>query len=473
MDWKRRCEFIPDGCSTMSKQPCRYVEGVYPQEIGWAQGAYIGRLDLDTKWIDYTLGLGTVILGHNYERVRRAVAQQLAHGTIYGLPCPQEAELAQKLVSIIPGAEMVRFTNTGSEADHAAVKIARAVTGRERVACCGYHGWFSWYSAQSAHSLGCTADERQQIQSFIYNDLASLEKLFASGPKLAAVIMEPYVFDTPKPGFLEGVRDLCTKSGTVLIFDEVVTGFRTPGWTASAHYGITPDLTCLGKCMSNGVVPISVVCGKRDLMMVLTKGCFVSGTFAANPLACTVALETISVIEDVGAIAHIWSYGDRLKAHFDQIVNAQGLAGVAMDGQSCRSRFHFPTPEHLSLFWQECLKQGVFFGYAQFISYSHQQVEFDKTVIAMGRALDAVARNWNDPLKALQGKPAQATFRMTVGKPVTEPAPATDVPAAKYRCSKCSNGFDEPYLAEAGRYRNRPACPRCHTVEIQETVHAS
>lgn len=465
MNWSQRCAIIPDGCSTASRMPCRHVQGVYPETIESARDAYIYSQPEDGSsekgYVDYEMGLGSIILGHNNRRVREAVMNQLVRGTIYGVPSRLEGELAEVLHAIVPSAEMIRFTNTGSEACHAAIKIARAYTKRERIVHSGYHGWYSWYSAQSPQNLGCTEDEKRQIQTFPYNDLTALEKLFAEGPEIAAVIMEPYVLDAPASGFLRAVRELCDKHSTVLIFDEVVTGFRTPEWTAQKYFGVTPDLTCLGKSMSNGVVPISVVCGKKDLMMVLTAGCFVSGTFAANPLACSAALETIRVIEELGVIANIWEYGAQLKAQFDQAVNARSLAGITIRGYPCRTWFDFPTEEHKSLFWQECLGCGVWFGYAQFVSFAHTGTELDITAMAMNHGLDAIMKNWENPGAALKGKCAEATFRMVSAAPKS----------TQWRCldPNCRlQGRPFPEAEYPLRGPQVPHCPRCKSKKIVE-----
>jgi glutamate-1-semialdehyde 2,1-aminomutase/spore coat polysaccharide biosynthesis protein SpsF len=462
MDFKRCCELIPSGCSTYSKQPNRYVEGVYPIFGEPRPGAYLWADG--QQYIDYTMGLGAVVLGNANPRVNEAVLRQVHLGNTIGAPSAMEGELAEKLCDLIPSAQMVRFTNTGTEACMAAIKIARAYTGRERVMCCGYHGWGSWYSAQTEQNHGCTEAEKAQIQSFTYNDMADFTRVLESSSLPAAVIMEPYVLDAPKDGFLHHIHAACAKRGIILIFDEVVTGFRTTDWTAQKMFGVTPDLTCVGKCMANGLVPISAVCGHRNLMEVISNDCFISGTFAANPLALAASLATIKAIEDFGAIHHIWEMGTQLKSYFEQIVASKSLQGVTVKGYPCRTWFDFPTEAHKSLFWQECFRQGVWFGYAQFLSLGHSQMEMDQTVRAMKMGIDKVATHWDHPEKALEGKPAQATFRMAVhDTPKVEPA-------RKYRCEDCKTGFDVPYVAEYGRYRGKEACPTCHKTEIVETV---
>lgn len=484
MNWEERCTLIPDGVSTYSKMPCRHVEGVYPETVHAARGAYLYAMDdkgNERGYLDYELGLGAVVVGHSNRRLTDAVYRVLSNGTVLSVPCDAEAELAQKIIDIVPCAEKVRFTVTGSEACQAAIKLARAYTGRERLLCCGYHGWFPFYSAQTEQNLGCTQNEKALIESFPYNDAVALKEKFESGPPPAAVIMEPYVLDEPTPGYLHAVRSLCDHYRTVLIFDEVVTGFRTRGWTAQAHFGVTPDLTCLGKCMSNGISPISCVCGKAEILDLIRSGCFISSTFAANPLAVTAALETISFMETFGVIEHIWSYGEKFRALFEQLADSLGLPQAKMRGLPCRTWFDFPTEAHKSLFWQECLKEGVWFGYAQFISYMHAEAELNQTVRAMQRGLDALRLNWNNPEAALEGKCAEATFRLVCQrpKPVAEdwkvPDESFDVEkvmtdAVSYKCNDCEHVFIEPYVASFGRYGGRPACSKCHRPNIERIV---
>lgn len=415
MDWKRRCELIPDGCSTMSRMPSRHVDGFYPKTWQASHGAYC--VADGKEYVEYTEGLGPVILGHASPLLREAYIDQYDKGTVYGAPCDWEAELAEKLHNLIPSADMVRFVNTGTEACMAAIKVARAATGRERIVCCGYHGWAPWYSAQSPHNAGCTEAEKGQIRSFTFNDLESFQKAVNEGDVPAAVIMEPYVYEQPDQAFLRGIRRACDLLGMVLIFDEVVTGFRTPGLTAQKCFHVPVDLTCLGKSITNGVIPMGVLCGRKKYMEMLTerKGCFVSGTFAANPLACRMALETIRRVEELGVVQCIWNTGKQFRARFEAIVEKEGLTGqVSLRGAPCRTIFEFPTPEHKALFWQECCRNSVWFGAAQFVSYAHEAKELDITENAMRRAMDIVRQNWGHPALKLEGVVPQATFRMTV-----------------------------------------------------------
>ncbi|MHC4160137.1 MAG: aspartate aminotransferase family protein [Planctomycetota bacterium] len=403
MNWDRTKEVIPDGVQTLSKMPERHVRGIYPNYIDRAQGPniYCGT----ETYLDYPMGLGAVILGHAHPEVTVAIKKQADNGTIYSLSSPKETELAELLCNLIPSAEMCRFLKTGSEATSAAVKIARTYTNRKKVIACGYHGWHDWYSA-TCKPAGCVDKNVIQLP---YNDLEAFKKKI--NKNTAAVIIEPYVYDEPKEGFLIGLKNLCRINGAVLIFDEVVTGFRTKKLTAQALFKIEPDLTCLGKAMGNGM-PISCVCGNKDIMKVLERDCFVSSTFGGELLSITAALKTIEIIEGKG-YHPIEAMGSRVKEGFNRYAENYGLESCRCVGYPQRTKFEFPSDEHRSLFWQECLRWGVFFGYAQFISYAHGVPEIDKTVAAMKHALD-ILRKYPDPAGALDGKVATPALREEV-----------------------------------------------------------
>lgn len=404
MNWDRTCELIPDGVQTMSKMPERHVRGIYPKYIISAKGAYM-YCDNEGPYLDYPMGLGAVILGHAHPEVTVAIKQQADEGTIYSLSSPKETELAELLCDIIPSAEMCRFLKTGSEATSAAIKIARTYTNRKKVIACGYHGWHDWYS--STFKPAGTVD-RHVIQ-LPYNDLEAFRKKI--NKSIAAVIMEPFVYDEPKEGFLTGVRKACSDFGVVLIFDEIITAFRTKKLSAQAAFKQTPDLTCLGKAMANGL-PISCVCGRKDIMEVLTKDCFVSSTFGGELLSIAAALKTIEIIQGKGHHP-IESMGFRVKEGFNRYAENYGLETCKCVGYPQRTKFEFPSDAHRSLFWQECLRWGVFFGYAQFVSYAHGVPEIDKTVAAMKHALD-ILRKYPDPMDALDGKVATPAIREEV-----------------------------------------------------------
>jgi len=406
MEWTRTLELIPDGVQTLSKMPSKHVEGVYPKYIDYGKGCKI--YSGENEYIDYPLGLGAILLGHADDRVNLAVKEQLDRGVLFPLPNQIESELAEKIVSMIPCAEKVRFLKTGSEATSAAVKIARAYTKKEKVLCCGYHGWHDWYCSTTPKTDGVVV-KPDTVKQLKYNDLKSFER-YMYDKDVACVILEPYVLDKPKGGFLYSLQRLCKNNGALLIFDEVITGFRTLKYSAQKFFGITPDLATFGKAMANGL-PISCVCGKAEVMDVIRGDCFVSSTFGGELASMAAALRTLEIVENENVPQHIWNMGDKLKNSFNSIARSNGL-NVACVGFPSRTFFHFPTEIHKSLFWQECLKGGVFFGYAQFTSYAHTNTELDHTIDVMRTALRKLRKYWKNPQDVLEGSPAQQTFRL-------------------------------------------------------------
>jgi glutamate-1-semialdehyde aminotransferase len=389
--------------------PSKYVEGVYPIYLEWGKGAYVG--DNNSRFIDYPLGLGAILLGHAYPQVVEAVANRMKNGNLFICPSQLETDLAEKIKQVIPCAEMSRFLKTGSEATSAAIKIARSFTNREHIAICGYHGWHDWFTVSTPKNKGIPKCYADLVHKFTFNDIVSLKKIL-SEYSVAAVIMEPCIFEEPKDNFLNEVRELCTSYGALLIFDEVVTGFRTLGYSAQKFFKVTPDLATFGKDMANGI-PISVVCGKKKYMKELEGDCFVSSTFGGDLLGIVGALETIKVLEDEHVIEDIWYHGQYLKDGYNEIAKSLDLE-TECKGYPCRTFFDFPSGVHKSLFWQECIQKGVFFGWANFISFSHREREILYTLEVVKHALKVLKENWKNPKKALKGKPAAEVFRTIV-----------------------------------------------------------
>lgn len=757
LDWEKTCKLIPDGVQTLSKMPSRQIEGLYPLYIDRAQGAHV--FSDSRKYIDYPCGLGAILLGYHYRPVDDAIIKQLAKGVLYSLPSRLETKLAEKIVELIPCAEQVRFLKTGSEATSAAVKIARAVTGKEGVVCCyddqteiltkdgfkyfkdigideivatlnpkghnleyqpierklefsysgkmihftgkqldlmvtpkhkiykrmprpsemesyklvdavnmlgrktitqmtaecewnccnaetvtipklplgpksrrkpfahtahktkgitqfpidvfvkfmgwylsegscvhqkrgkyevsisqspknkvkvneicniirqlgfepnihghhinfsskemvlylkqfgsskdkfvpywikqlpprklkmfaeamvkgdgayedgkmrkyysvskqliddmqeiclkmgcagtvfkvnhngfngsevyhltitngslascrrsgwakkidyngnvycvtvpnhivlvrrngkvvwsgnsGYHGWHDWYMAATDKKKGIPKIYRKLSGQVEYNDFEKIKEMFSLANvierEVGAIIMEPYIYDEPQNDFLRRVVDFAHNQNALVIFDEVVTGFRTTGYSAQKMFNVTPDLACLGKAMANGL-PISVVCGKKDYMKELQGNCFVSSTFGGELLSIAAALATIKTLERENVIGHIWEVGQKLKDGFNEFT--EDLVDTQCVGYPCRTFFEFPTEMHKSLLWQECIKKGILFGYAQFISFSHTDSMIYETLDVLEDAIEVIRKNYDEPQNALDEnvKPAQ------------------------------------------------------------------
>jgi glutamate-1-semialdehyde 2,1-aminomutase/spore coat polysaccharide biosynthesis protein SpsF len=325
---------------------------------------------------------------------------------LFGLPHENETLLAEKLVEHFP-VDKVRFVKTGSEVTSAAVKIARAYTNAEVVFCCGYHGWHEWYNQTTPKNKGCA---KSKVYQFKYNDIASLRALFRRHKKVAAVIMEPYVYDEPEANFLKEVKRTCEQNKALLIFDEVVTGFRTNRWCAANEFKIKPDLLCLGKAMGNGY-PIGAVGGSTDVMDVLKGDCFVSSTFGGDLIGIAAALKVIDVIEKRGVFTHLTHMGERVRGNFNIIAGNEAVKAECI-GYGCRTHFKFEDPLEKSAFWQECLKKGVFFGHAQFTTFAHDLGDADNTIVAMRHALRMLNKYRGHIKDLLEGPTAKETLRL-------------------------------------------------------------
>jgi glutamate-1-semialdehyde aminotransferase len=279
--WEKALDLMPRGTQTMSKCPDQFVDGVYPKFVSHGKGTRLYGLD-GREYLDFMCGLGPIILGYNHEPTNQAVRDQLEKGIIFSWPTLLESEAAELMREVIPCAEQTRFAKNGTDVDLAAVRIARAATGKEHIAKCGYHGWGDWH-AVTMRPCGVPIVLKDYVHEFQYNDLASLEAVLLRGD-IAGVILETQALTPPAPGFLQGVRDLCDKHESVLIFDEVVTGFRWDLGGSQKLFGVTPDLACFGKAMGNGL-PISAICGKRKYMQELNHAFFCWDLFAQARLA--------------------------------------------------------------------------------------------------------------------------------------------------------------------------------------------
>ena len=413
--FEQACKIIPNGVQTESKRPDRHVEGVYPKYIEKGKGAYVWDYS-GHSYIDYPCALGAILVGYSNTAVNKAVHSTIEKGNLFSLPNKSESVLSEKLCELIPSCEMVRLLKTGSEAVSAAIRIARAVTGNEGVVFCGYNGWHDAYAVTTSKKKGIPKGMRRYSGQFKYNNRDDLTDFFSLGKHvefpIAAVVMEPYVFEEPKEGYLEAVKDLAHSNNALLVFDEVVTAFRTKEYSAQKYFGVIPDLTCLGKAMGNGY-SISAVGGKAEYMKQLTGNCFVSSTYGGDLIGISAAIATLKVMEESNGLKRIWKSGQRLKDDFNALSAENGLrAHVQCIGLPSRTKFMFKNEAQAGLFWQECLRMGVLFGYAQFTTLSHGKDEIDITYEAMAAAMKKVAEHFDEPERALDGKVPSATFRL-------------------------------------------------------------
>jgi glutamate-1-semialdehyde aminotransferase len=415
---ERARRVIPSATQTFSKGPNQWVRGVSPHYLVRGEGAWVWDAD-DNKYLDYLMALGPIILGYGNARVNGAVERQLKDGPIFSQMHPLEVEVAELLVDLIPCAEMVRFAKNGSDATTGAVRAARAYTGRDHVAFCGYHGWHDWYIGTTTRNQGVPTAVSALSHGFVYNDLGSLEKIFAEHPgDVAAVILEPMGVENPKTGFLENIRHLCSKHGTVLIFDEIITGFRYDLGGAQAYFGVMPDLACFGKAMANGF-PLAAVVGQHNLMMMFDE-VFFSGTFGGDATSLAACRATIEEIKEKNVIAHNWSMGDKLITGLTQLIARNGLNDVIrLAGLPVRFIMTFPGCEERealvrrSFVMQECVKRRLlYFGHHN-LCFAHDEPEIRFTLETFAELLPLVAAAYQagDFKERMEGLAVEPIFR--------------------------------------------------------------
>jgi glutamate-1-semialdehyde 2,1-aminomutase/spore coat polysaccharide biosynthesis protein SpsF len=376
--------------------------------------------DVDgNEFLEYSMGLGPVILGHNYPVVSEAATQQIADGVIFSLPHPLEVELAEQLVEIIPCAEMVRYGKNGSDVTSGAVRLARAYTDRDIIACCGYHGWQDWYVGTTTRNKGVPQSVRELTIPFQYNDIASLERIFAENPgKVAGVIMEPVGVEEPQDDFLQKVLDIAHREGAILIFDEMLTGFRLAMGGAQEYFGVTPDLACFGKAMANGF-PLSALVGRRDVMELLDE-VFFSFTFGGEAVSLAASLATIKEMREKNVIAHLWSQGRKIRDGYNLLAKEFEVERFTeCIGLLPRTVLTFKDDRGAtslaaeSLFQQECIKRGLLFTGVHNICLSHTDRDIDFTLRVYRTVLEILAQaiKEGDVAGKMEGDMLEPVFR--------------------------------------------------------------
>jgi len=410
---------IPLASQTFSKSYLQYIRGQAPLFLTHGKGAHIWDID-GHEYIDFINGLLSVILGYQYKVVDEAIKKQLEKGISFSLSSSLEYKLAQLLIKHIPCAQMVRFGKNGSDVTTGAIRLARAVTGREHVAVCGYHGWHDWYIGSTTRNLGVPKGTQKLTHQFIYNDIESLESIFKKYKnKVAAVIMEPMNYIEPQAGFLESVKKLTHKNGALLIFDEIITGFRFDLGGAQKLFGVIPDLATFGKSMANGM-PISALVGKRQYMKKIND-IFYSFTFGGEALSLAAAIATIKEIERRNVIKNIWQKGKYLQEKTDELLEKNGLGEIIkLKGKPCWQVFivsnsgRYSDLEIKSYLQQELIQAG-FLWYGQHnISFSHSHKDIDKLVEAYSRIFPKLKKLLDEgKLKEnLKGEPITNIFKI-------------------------------------------------------------
>lgn len=410
--WDRAARVIPCGTQTLSKGPTQFVQGVSPIYLQRGRGAHVWDVD-GNEFVDYPMGLGPVILGYAEPAVDDAIRRQLEDGITFTLMHPLEVEVAERIARLCPGVEAVRFGKSGSDALSAAVRAARAYTGRSHVLAGGYHGWHDWYVGSTTRNRGVPAEVSALTSTFAFNDLGSLAAaLDAHRGAVAAVVLEPSGLDTPDDGFLQGVVDLARAHGAVSIFDEVITGFRLAPGGARQRYGVIPDLSCYGKALGNGM-PISAVAGSWEVMGVF-EDVFFSMTHGGETLSLAAARAVLDALADGSVLAGIHELGTRMLTGLQELVAAHDVgARVRIGGEPARSIVAFGGTDHLVVrSWvQQCLIQhGCLFNGSMFICARHTADDIERALGGFDEAFRGLAKH-GDVAHLLDGPPVQPVFR--------------------------------------------------------------
>ena len=398
-EFDRAKSLIPGGVLGI-RRPYNFVDGEYP--IFFEKGKAGKVTDLDgNEYIDYLCAYGPIILGYREEEVDNAVIRQIQNnGFCFSLTQIYQNDLAEKLNELIPCAEMSLFVKTGSDATTTAIRLTRAYTGREKVMRCGYHGWHDWCVEVKG---GIPEKLYEDVYEFEYNNLESLEKLLTlHGKDTAAIIITPFghplahEMEEPADGFLQGVRDLADKYGTVLIFDEIRSGFRVSMGGAQEYYRVTPDLSVFGKAIANGYA-LGVVTGKKEIMKMGEKEVFISSTFFPNSTSYIAALKTIEILERDQVLKAVWEKGSYLMDGIRKVL-ADHKEGVILSGIPPMFFITFakdPEKKYKARrtdFYTQLIRRGVFLQpfHHGYVCYRHTKEDLDYTVQAISEALDYV-----------------------------------------------------------------------------------
>ena len=386
---------IPALSQTFSKAHYSYVSGVYPTYLKSGKGSHVFDVD-GNEYVDYVLGLGPVILGYCYSSVDDAIKKQLENGISFSMPHYLEVEFSEKLQKIIPGSEMVRFAKTGSDAVTACVRAARAYTGKDHILYTGHGGvWHDWFTGITSRNQGIPKFNRELIHLFKYNDLEDAKNTLKKYEgQVAAVVMEPMWLDYPDEDYLHELKELVHKNNALLIFDEVLTGFRLANGGAQELLGIESDMTAFGKAIGNGM-PLAAITGKEEYMKKFDD-VFYSTTYGGEALSLAAGMAVVDEFLQKDVVKHCWNVGQKIKDGMNKIACDVGLS-VEWKGLPVRGSITFSETDDYSkrllhsVFLQECIKQGIMFGPGEsLICYSHNDEDVKNTLLSIERSLQTI-----------------------------------------------------------------------------------
>ena len=412
--YKIALDLIPATTQTLAKGPQQNVKGIAPKYLEKGNGSHVWDVD-GNEYIDFNMGIGPLSLGYAYPKVDDAIKKQLEDGITFSLMHPLEVEVAKLIHEVIPNAESIRYSKTGADVTTAAIRVARAYTGREKILCCGYHGWHDWYISVTDKNRGIPKAIDDLTFTINYNDIQSVKDSIDSD--IAAIILEPFVFEPPKDNFLNELRKLCDDNGILLIFDEMWTGFRIALGGAQEYFGVKADMATFSKAVANGM-PLSILTGRKEVMKVLDEDVFFYTTFGGEALSLAAAKATIEELRDKNVSAYLAAQGKKLKDGYNKIANELGMDFTKCIGYECRSLITFDAKagnplEIKALMQQEMIKLGILWGGFHNISFSHTDADVEYTLKVYREVLPIIKKAVDEKsvMKYLKGEPVAPVFR--------------------------------------------------------------
>jgi len=419
---------IPGGTMLLSKRPEMHLPELWPSYYSAAKGITVTDLD-GREYLDmYIMGIGPNTLGYGHPSVDAAVNQVISKGNMSTFNCPEEVQLAEKLVELHSWGEMVRFARSGGEANAIAIRIARAASGRDKVAICGYHGWHDWYmsaniaddSRLDGHLLpglqpaGVPRALMGSTIPFSYNNLDEITEIIKSTPDLGVIKMEVTRNEDPKPGYLEGIRKLCNEHGIVLIFDECTSGFRETFGGIHLKYGVNPDMCMFGKALGNGYA-ITAVLGKKEIMEAAQKT-FISSTFWTERIGPAADLAALEVMEQTKSWDFITTQGIKIRNGWRKLGEENNLV-VNISGIPALSTYNLETPqwlEYKTFITQEMLKKGYLAGSSVYTCIKHTDKVIDdylEQLEPIFKTIGSYYKNERDISELLEGPKSHGGFK--------------------------------------------------------------
>lgn len=417
--WLTRAEqSIPLGSQTFSKSRTQYPVGISPLYISNSDGPYVWDFD-GHRYIDLVSSLASVTLGYKNRGVNAAVRKQLNSGVTFSLPGRLEVEVAELIQELVPSAELVRFGKNGTDATSAAVRLARAYTGRTKIVVCGYHGWQDWYIGSTSKNKGVPKEVSNLTLKFPYNDTESFRKIVLHDRDIACVVMEPMNSQFPNPGFLEQVRALTQKLGIVLIFDETITGFRFASGGAQELFNVIPDLSTFGKGIANGF-PLSAVVGKKEIMQEM-EHIFFSGTFGGELLSLAAAREVLNKHLKNQVCEQLYEKGVYLNRNIEKLIQeCQLMEYLTLSGHpswtflNWRENKQNSISEIKTYFLQEMFLRGILLLNTHNVNTAMKKKHLKKIVSIYEIVLPLIQRNLEQGTLSvnLRAKPLQPLFNV-------------------------------------------------------------